>query len=167
MEENNPNPGDAALQYLMQVIPDVMKDTNKKQISRHKFSSYEDELLKQAYAKLGPNDWNAIAEEVPGRTARQCRDRWKKYLSGVENGPWTEEEDALLLEKYNELGPKWAQIAQFFKSRTDNNVKNRWVTRGTREKHKNAVEAAQIPGLLNELFPTGQGSSTDIAPQLQ
>lgn len=169
MEENNPNQVDAALQYLMQVVPDVVKEGNKKAISRHKFSSFEDELLKQAIAKLGPYDWNAIAAEVPGRSSRQCRDRWKKYLSGVENGPWTEEEDALLVMKYNELGPKWAQIAQFFKSRTDNNVKNRWVTKNSREKQKNAPNIAidtQIPILLQEIFPNqNSNQNADITMQ--
>lgn len=140
----------AQLQYMINLYQDphmaaatAHKD-NRKTISRHKFSPDDDDKLKAAVARLGESDWNAVAAEVPGRTSRQCRDRWKKYLKDeYMNPPWTPEEDLILEQKYNELGPKWATIAKFFNMRTDNNVKNRWVTRGGREKKK--VIPADIP----------------------
>lgn len=62
------------------------------------------------------------------RTARQCRERWKNYLSpDVRNGPWTIEEDNLLLELVPKMGTQWAKIAKSFNSRTDTNVKNRFL----------------------------------------
>lgn len=73
--------------------------------------------------------WIAVAEQLPGRTARQCRDRWVNYLSpSNKNGPWSHEEDQLLAEKYIEHGPQWTTIAKFFDGRSENNVKNRWYT---------------------------------------
>ena len=42
------------------------------------------------------------------------------------NGPWTREEDQLLMRLYQQYGPKWAQFTKFFKGRSDYNIKNRW-----------------------------------------
>jgi hypothetical protein len=71
--------------------------------------------------------WETIARLIPGRTARQCRERWQLYLCpSVNRGPWTPEEDRLLLDKYLELGPRWTVLCQFFENRSFNNVKNRW-----------------------------------------
>lgn len=62
------------------------------------------------------------------RTARQCRERWKLYLSpDIKNGPWSREEDSQLTNLVSSEGRLWAQIAQSFDNRTDVNVKNRWV----------------------------------------
>jgi hypothetical protein len=44
----------------------------------------------------------------------------------ISTDPWTEEDDQLLLQKVNELGPKWTQIKACFHRRTDANLKNRW-----------------------------------------
>jgi hypothetical protein len=64
---------------------------------------------------------------MPGRSARQCKERWVNYLSPTLNtGEWTPEEDRLLLEKQRAYGTKWAQIAKFFPNRTDGMVKNRF-----------------------------------------
>ena len=96
---------------------------------RKLFSPQEDALLTQIMYKQPFETWSAVAEQLPGRTARQCRDRWVNYLSpSNKNGPWTHEEDQLLAEKYIEHGPQWTTIAKFFDGRSENNVKNRWYT---------------------------------------
>lgn len=119
----------------------------KKTICRHKFSPEEDEKLRQIVQEQGSNNWRFVAELMPGRSARQCRDRWKNYLApGIKNGPWTPEEDQLLEEKYRELGSQWSRIAKCFPNRTDINIKNRWATRGGR------VNRAQSMAFL-ETFP--------------
>lgn len=95
---------------------------------RRSFSPEEDDKLKTLVEKHGESNWNAVAAEMPGRNVRQCRERWKHYLSPeVSNLPWTPEEDELLLQKTQELGSKWVQISKLFKKRTDINVKNRWI----------------------------------------
>lgn len=53
-----------------------------------------------------------------GRTYKQCRERFTNYLrEGLNCGPWTKEEDALLLEMHNRIGNKWAEIARHLKGR--------------------------------------------------
>ena len=93
---------------------------------RSKFTPEEDaELIRLVDAK-GENDWQAIANEMPSRTVRQCKERWLNYLSpSLDKSPWKEAEDKLLNEKYRELGSRWRLIAQSFPNRTEIAVKNR------------------------------------------
>ena len=105
---------------------------------RHKFSKTEDETLRRLVAQHGEASWAIVAACMENRTARQCRERFKNYLSPtIKNGPWTPEEEALLERKYKEFGPKWAKIALCFEQRSDVNVKNHWTAmyhRHTRER---------------------------------
>jgi hypothetical protein len=94
---------------------------------RLRFNPSEDVLLMKMVAGLGTGDWHSVARRVPGRNARQCKERWENYLSpSVRNAPWTPEEEELLLQKHSEFGPMWRKIASFFRARTDINVRSRW-----------------------------------------
>lgn len=98
---------------------------------RMKFSATEDTTLKKLVHESGDDvNWKFIAESMgKGRTARQCRERFRNYLSPkLRNGPWTPEEEALLEEKYMMFGPKWAKMSTFFKGRSDVNLKNHWAS---------------------------------------
>ena len=102
---------------------------------RKNFSAVEDELLATLVKRMGPGNWDIIASHLPDRTARQCRDRWKFYLCpSVNRDPWSREEDRLLFNLFQELGPKWSVMCQHFQNRSLNNIKNRWhsVTRKVR-----------------------------------
>jgi hypothetical protein len=66
--------------------------------------------------------------------------------------PWTAEEEALLIEKVNELGSRWAKIAPFFEGRSEVNIKNQWaamthrkarIEKCARQKHAIEEESAQ------------------------
>jgi hypothetical protein len=49
------------------------------------------------------------------------------YLSPeIRNGPWSDAEDVLLVQKYEEHGKSWEQIGLCFPGRTLSNVRNRW-----------------------------------------
>lgn len=118
------------------------------------FSKDEDNLLKKLVNKYGTANWAPISKQMPGRNSRQCRDRWLNYLSpDVVNGPWTAEEDELLVQKYNEIGPYWKKIAAFFPTRTDINIKSRWNLRERRIK-KEKLEAAKNLYYKGILSPT-------------
>ncbi|KAK8886692.1 hypothetical protein M9Y10_042159 [Tritrichomonas musculus] len=94
---------------------------------RRKFTEEEDRYLTQLVDEMGAKNWESIAQKMPNRTARQCRDRYSNYLvPGFFNGEWSAEEDENLYKKYQEIGPKWTVIHQFFKNRSPNSLKNRW-----------------------------------------
>jgi hypothetical protein len=96
--------------------------------SRKKFSPQEDASLTLLVRGLGSSAWDAIAAQMPGRNARQCRERWKHYLSiGCADRPWTEDEDRRLVSKERQLGPRWTKLATFFDQRSDIQVKLRWT----------------------------------------
>lgn len=94
---------------------------------RKRFTPEEDQTLTMLVRQMGTKRWNNIARFMPGRTGRQCRDRYHNYLiPGVFKGQWTREEDDLLLFKYKELGPRWTKMSTFFQKRNANSLKNRW-----------------------------------------
>jgi hypothetical protein len=96
--------------------------------SRHKFLKAEDDLLRDLVSRFGEQNWNIIASFMKRRSARQCRERYKNYLSPrVNTRPWLPEEEELLTAKVGELGQKWAKITSFFEGRSDVNVKNHWA----------------------------------------
>lgn len=94
---------------------------------KKKFSYEEDQRLLCLVNEYGAKKWRRIAEMMPGRTAKQCRDRYCDYLNPEYfNGQWTKEEDEILCQKYKELGPRWTQIALFLRNRSANSIRNRW-----------------------------------------
>jgi hypothetical protein len=97
---------------------------------REKFLPEEDARLRSLVEIYGTNSWGTIAAGLPGRNVRQCRDRWKHYLSSENpNEPWMPEDDQLLMQKMQDFGPRWTILATFFPGRTDTQVKNRWMQR--------------------------------------
>ncbi|OHT03665.1 hypothetical protein TRFO_28849 [Tritrichomonas foetus] len=96
---------------------------------RNKFTRAEDQKLLLLIGETGPRKWKAIARRMPGKTSRQCRDRYMNYLrDGIVNSKWTDEEDRLLIEKVKEIGTHWSRLTHFFCGRSANNLKNRWYT---------------------------------------
>jgi hypothetical protein len=100
---------------------------------RCKFTEEEDILLSSAVSQFGCQHWSQVAARVPGRNARQCRERWTNYVSPeVRKLPWTRADDLLLEEKLMELGNTWQTIVSFFPGRSKNDIKNRWITKQRR-----------------------------------
>lgn len=90
------------------------------------FTKLDDEMLVRAVQSSKFTDWNEIAKKLGKWTARQCRERWKNYADpSLSKEKWTNEEDRILLTKYEELGTNWIKIKQFLPGRAVNNIKNR------------------------------------------
>jgi hypothetical protein len=117
----------------------------------------EDTKLMEAVQEFGPKNWSQIAKSVPGRSDRQCKERWLNYLNLDPNRvPWTQEEDAFLLEKQRELGNSWETISWFFPGRSSAQVQNRWHNylskKQIRDDSVNGILPPQMP-LDNQLNP--------------
>ena len=99
----------------------------KERHPRSRFTPDEDQKLRELALLYGGKKWQVIAEQMPGRNARQCRDRYSNYLvPGFFNGQWSPQEDEILLQKYRVYGPKWSKIMKFLEGRSANAIKNRW-----------------------------------------
>ena len=126
-----------------------------------RFTAVEDERLRDLVGQFGARKWRRIAVFMPGRTDRQCRDRYFNYLSpDFYNDKWTHEDDELLLQKHNEFGPQWSKMVHFFPGKTANNIKNRWNYSVCRLKEQREMleRTALARKLANAPAPTPNGS---------
>jgi hypothetical protein len=138
---------------------------------KSKFTPTEDSLLVEAVETHGPSDWALIATLVPGRNARQCRERWHNYANPhLTREVWTEADDRLLLQKYAELGPKWHIISRFFQGRGKNAIRNRFVVL-QRRIHREGVqerlhepESPRVTGDIAEIAvaPAAEPKTQDL-----
>lgn len=73
----------------------------------------EDEVVRKLVTKLGTKKWSEIAQALPGRLGKQCRERWYNHLDpAIKRTAWTEEEDRVIITLQHKMGNKWAEIAQ-------------------------------------------------------
>lgn len=93
----------------------------------------EDKALRAAVAaQLGERretpKWVVVAQDVPGRSAKQCRERFVNQLSPfVCKDPWSAAEDHALLTGVVVIGRRWTEIAKHLPGRTPDRVRNRFV----------------------------------------
>lgn len=94
------------------------------------WSPNEDELLRKAISTMKqPISWDEIAKAVPGRTPKQCRERWLHRLCpDVNKAPFQKWEDELIVVEREKIGNHWTVIASKLPGRTSCAVKNRWYT---------------------------------------
>jgi hypothetical protein len=93
----------------------------------------EDRMLLHAAEKFSVSRWKQIAALIPGRTKKQCWNRWQYALDPSivrmteRTGKWSTEEDGKLVgavQKYN--GENWDAIAALVPSRTKRQCMDRW-----------------------------------------
>lgn len=132
------------------IVPEDSK-TNMVYFKNKRFSKKEDDLLKRIVSQFGPRQWKSIATFLPGRTFRQCRDRYMNYLApGISHTEWTTEEDRIVYEKYNLFGPQWTKIGKFLPTRTPNDIKIRYKCTISRK----TISDFQTPNQKIDIIPS-------------
>lgn len=87
----------------------------------------EENRLVKLVEHVGQKHWSVIAASMPGRSGKQCRERWLNHLRpDIRRGSWSEEEELVLAKGHLELGTRWSALAQRLPGRTENSIKNRW-----------------------------------------
>ena len=101
---------------------------------KRKWSEFEDIQLYELIRIFGTQRWPEIGDLMPGRTGRQCRERWNHRLNpNLVKGNWSEEEDSIILREKDNFGGSWAKLSRLLPGRNDNDIRNRYfaLTRHT------------------------------------
>mmetsp|Transcript_244 Transcript_244/g.305 ORF Transcript_244/g.305 Transcript_244/m.305 type:complete len:806 (-) Transcript_244:301-2718(-) len=95
-----------------------------------KWTPEEDARLEHIVKLHGAKNWKKVADMLGKRTDVQCLHRWNKVLKpGLHKGPWTKEEDAVVLEMVQRYGVgkvKWSAIAAKLPGRIGKQCRERW-----------------------------------------
>jgi hypothetical protein len=99
---------------------------------KSRWTPEEDDLLRAAVGEFQQN-WPMVARAVPGRSHKQCRERWVSAVDPtLTKGAWAPQEDAVLIRQHQIWGGAWAQIARSLPGRSANAAKNRFVSLSNR-----------------------------------
>ncbi|KAK7389081.1 hypothetical protein VNO78_23913 [Psophocarpus tetragonolobus] len=127
----------------------TLKSRKKSNVVKGQWTSDEDRLLIQLVEQYGVRKWSHIAQALPGRIGKQCRERWHNHLRpDIKKDIWTEEEDKILIQSHAEIGNKWAEIAKKLPGRTENSIKNHWNATKRRQYSKRKCRSKYPRGSL-------------------
>jgi len=102
-------------------------------------------------------NWAAVSQQIEGRNAKQCRERWFLNLDpSINRGPWTPDEDERLLKLAAQCGGRWSLISKNMVGRTENSVKTRYHSLQRQEARSRGWTSEEDQTLLNATLVFGR-----------
>ncbi|XP_047983463.1 transcription factor MYB114-like [Salvia hispanica] len=119
---------------------------DKDGLKKGAWSEEEDNKLRSYIVRYGHWNWRLLPKFAGlQRCGKSCRLRWMNYLKpGVKRGEFDQEERDLIAKLHRELGNKWSGIAAKLPGRTDNDVKNYWMTHLQKREKSNKYATGDI-----------------------
>lgn len=99
----------------------------KQRPQKRAWTSAQDEVLINIVSERGSHSWEIISQELPGRTGKQCRERWNNQLNPLlKKNQWELEEILVLFILQQSRENRWSEISMIILGRSDNSIKNHW-----------------------------------------
>ncbi|KAF4142087.1 Myb-like DNA-binding domain [Phytophthora infestans] len=131
--------------------------------------SFEEDSTLEQMVLQGCHSWGEVAAHIPGRTAKQCRERWRNHLDpSINKSPFTPEEDTIIQEGFEKMGNRWTQIAELLPGRTEDAIKLRWKALNPNQKVKAKPGRPKLmPGMtVNKQRSMAPPTPDDVAATL-
>ena len=88
--------------------------------------------MKRLVQRDGAKDWKGIAIKLNAlfgfnRNGKRCHERWFNHVNPeLRKGPWTADENKLIVAGQALLGNKWVTIAKSIPGRSSGSIKCHW-----------------------------------------
>ncbi|KAL5783515.1 hypothetical protein ACOSP7_008544 [Xanthoceras sorbifolium] len=104
---------------------------SKEGLNRGAWTATEDKILTDYINAHGDGKWRRLPKAAGlERCGKSCRLRWLNYLRpDIKRGNLTQDEEDLIVRLHRLLGNRWSLIAGRLPGRTDNEIKNYWNTK--------------------------------------
>ncbi|CAM9377765.1 unnamed protein product [Choristocarpus tenellus] len=111
----------------------------------------EDARIIEMVEQFG-HKWSIIASKLKSedgkqtRVGKQIRERYLNHLDpDLKKGPWTEEEERILVQQHAIHDNKWVLIGKALQGRCDNDIKNHWYAHQRRNKERALMHRVEQP----------------------